>query len=116
MEGKTLKHCVGGYAARHFNDKVTILFLRHKRKPDTPFVTIEIIPRQKMTEKVSIRQIHGYQNEGYLRRMAEDQKYRHRPEYKFKWFIDMWRAWVTAGSKRDKNGNPILTEEKEKTA
>ena len=116
MEGKTLKHCVGGYAARHFNDKVTILFLRHKRKPDTPFVTIEIIPRQKMTEKVAIRQIHGYQNEGYLRGMAEDQKYRHRPEYKYKWFIDLWRAWVTAGSKRDKNGNPILTEEKEKTA
>lgn len=116
MEGKTLKHCVGGYAARHFNDKVTILFLRHKRKPDTPFVTIEIIPRQKMTDKVVIRQIHGYQNEGYLRGMAEDQKYRHRPEYKYKWFIDTWRAWVTAGSKRDKNGNPILTEEKEKTA
>lgn len=116
MEGKTLKHCVGGYAARHFNDKVTILFLRHKRKPDTPFVTIEIIPRQKMTGKVVIRQIHGYRNEGYLRGMAEDQKYRHRPEYKYKWFLDMWRAWVTAGSKRDKNGNPIFTEEKEKTA
>lgn len=116
MEGRTLKHCVGGYAARHFNDKVTILFLRHKRKPDTPFVTIEIIPRQKMTEKVAIRQIHGYQNEGYLRGMAEDQKYRHRPEYKYKWFLDMWRAWVEAGSRRDKKGNPILTEEKEKTA
>lgn len=116
MEGKTLKHCVGGYAARHFNDKVTILFLRHKRKPDTPFVTIEIIPRQKMTEKVAIRQIHGYQNEGYLRGMAEDQKYRHRPEYKYKWFIDLWRAWVEAGSRRDKKGNPILIAEKEKTA
>ena len=116
MEGKTLKHCVGGYAARHFNDKVTILFLRHKRKPDTPFVTIEIIPRQKMTEKVVIRQIHGYQNEGYLRGMAEDQKHRHRPEHKHKWFIDLWRDWVEAGSKRDKKGNPILIAEKEKTA
>ena len=116
MEGKTLKHCVGGYAARHFNDKVTILFLRHKRKPDTPFVTIEIIARQKMTETVTVRQIHGYQNEGYLRGMAEDQKYRHRPEYKFKWFIDLWRAWVETGSRRDKKGNPILNAEKEKTA
>ena len=116
MEGKTLKHCVGGYAARHFNDKVTILFLRHKRKPGTPFVTIEIIPRKKMTEKVVIRQIHGYQNEGYLRGMPEDQKHRHRPEYKYKWFLDLWRAWVTAGSKRDKKGTPILAEAKEKTA
>lgn len=116
MEGKTLKHCVGGYAARHFNDKVTILFLRHKRKPDTPFVTIEIIPRQKMTGMIVIRQIHGYQNEGYLRGMAEDQKHRCRPEYKYKWFLDLWRAWVEAGSKRDKKGNPILPNEKEKTA
>lgn len=115
MEGKTLKHCVGGYAARHFNDKVTILFLRHKRKPDTPFVTIEIIPRQKMTEKVIIRQIHGYQNEGYLRGLGEDQKYKCRPEYKYKRFLDMWRAWVEAGSKRDRKGNPIF-DTKEKTA
>lgn len=44
-EGKTLKHCVGGYAARHFNNKLHILFLRHRRKPNTPFVTIEINAR-----------------------------------------------------------------------
>ena len=121
MEGRTLKHCVGGYAARHFSDKVTILFLRHKRKPDTPFVTIEIIPRQKMTEKIVIRQIHGYRNEGYLNdrkldKLTQDQKHNSRPEYKYKRFLDVWRAWVEAGSKRDKKGNPILMEEKEKTA
>lgn len=121
MEGRTLKHCVGGYAARHFNDKVTILFLRHKRKPDTPFVTIEIIPRSKMTGKVVVRQIHGYRNECYLNEgklnsLTRDQKHHSRPDYKYKWFLDMWRAWVEAGSKRDKKGNPILTEEKEKTA
>lgn len=121
MEGSTLRHCVGGYAARHFNDKVTILFLRHKRKPDTPFVTIEIIPRSKMKEKVVIRQIHGYRNEGYLNdrkldKLTQDQKHNSRPEYKYKWFLDAWRAWVESGSKRDKKGNPILMEEKEKTA
>lgn len=121
MEGRTLKHCVGGYAARHFNDKVTILFLRHTRKPDTPFVTIEIIPRSKMKEKIVIRQIHGYRNEGYLNdrkldKLTQDQKQNSRPQYKYKWFLDMWRAWVEAGSKRDKKGNPILMEEKEKTA
>ena len=118
MEGSTLRHCVGGYAARHFNDKVTILFLRHKRKPDTPFVTIEIIPRATMKEKVIVRQIHGYRNEGYLnnKKLTQDQKNNSRPEYKYKWFLDVWRAWVESGSKRDKKGNPILTEEKEKTA
>ena len=121
MEGSTLRHCVGGYAARHFNDKVTILFLRHKRKPDTPFVTIEIVPRSTMKDKVVVRQIHGYRNEGYLNdkkleKLTKDQKHNSRPEYKYKWFLDVWRAWVEAGSKRDKKGNPILTEEKEKTA
>lgn len=121
LEGRTLKHCVGGYAARHFNDKVTILFLRHKRKPDTPFVTIEITPRSKMTGKVVVRQIHGYKNEGYLHeakfnKLTQDQRHHSRPEYKYKWFLDMWRAWVEAGSKRDKKGTPILNEEKEKTA
>lgn len=121
MEGSTLRHCVGGYAARHFNDKVTILFLRHKRKPDTPFVTIEIVPRSTMKDKVVVRQIHGYRNEGYLNdkkleKLTKDQKHNSRPEYKYKWFLDVWRAWVEAGSKRDKKGIPILTEEKEKTA
>ena len=121
MEGRTLKHCVGGYAARHFNDKVTILFLRHKRKPDTPFVTIEIVPRSKTKEKIVIRQIHGYRNEGYLNEskwngLTQAQRDYSRPQYKYKWFLDIWRAWVQAGSKRDKKGNPILMEEKEKTA
>lgn len=121
-EGRVLKHCVGGYAARHFTDQVTILFLRHRRKPDTPFCTIEIVPRKTMKDKVIIRQIHGYQNEQYLnrgrisRKLTQDQIHRCRPEYKHKWFLDVWRAWVQAGSKRDRNGNPILTEMKEKTA
>ena len=121
MEGRTLKHCVGGYAARHFNDQVTILFLRHKRKPDTPFVTIEIKPRSKTKEEIMIRQIHGYRNEGYLHdkkwnRLTLEQMNNSRPQYKYKWFLEMWRAWVEAGSKRDKKGNPILVQEKEKTA
>lgn len=117
MEGATLKHCVGGYAARHFNDKVTILFLRHKRKPKTPFVTIEIKPRNGMKQKVVVSQIHGYRNEGYLPLgMTEDQKLPKRPERKYKWFLDVWKEWVHNGSKRDKKGKPILPEMKEKTA
>lgn len=39
------------------------------------------------------------------------------PQYKFRWFLDAWKDWVEAGSKRDKQGNPILTKSnKEKTA
>lgn len=116
-EGKTLRHCVGGYAARHFEDKLHILFLRHKRKPSTPFITIEITPRKTMMDKLVIKQIHGYRNEMYLR-PAEfgTKKNKAKPSVKYKWFLDMWRAWVEAGSRRDKKGNPILPKRKEKTA
>ena len=113
MEGATLRHCVGSYAARHFNDKVTILFLRHKRKPDTPFCTIEIVPRRRMHDKVIIRQIHGYRNENCGRTGKRPMA----PREKHRWFIDVWKDWVMDGSKRDKNGKPILPGmEKEKTA
>lgn len=33
-EGRILKHCVGGYAGRHVDGKVTILFLRQRLHPD----------------------------------------------------------------------------------
>ena len=116
-EGKTLQHCVGGYAARHFNNKLHILFLRHRRKPTTPFITIEINARDTMKEKVVIKQIHGYRNEGYLTGLEYgDRKNNARPNVKYKWFLDLWKAWVKAGSKRDKKGNPILPKRKEKTA
>lgn len=116
-EGKTLKHCVAGYAARHFDDKLHILFLRHKRKPQTPYITIEISPRKTMRSDVKIRQIHGYKNEGYLNTATYGGKQNQaRPEYKYKWFLDVWKAWVKEGSRRDKKGNPILPTEKEKTA
>ena len=113
QEGKTLRHCVGGYAARHFDNKVTILFMRHKRKPNVPWITMEIVPRNTMRDNVIIKQIHGYQNELYK---PSGGKKPARPSQKYKWFLDIWRNWVKAGSKRDKKGNPILPKNKEKTA
>ena len=116
QEGKTLQHCVAGYAARHFNGRLHILFLRHKRKPGVPFVTIEISPRKTMRDPVQICQIHGYRNEGYLRNASGNKKADARPENKYKWFLDVWKDWVKNGSMRDKAGKPVLTNEKEKTA
>ena len=117
QEGKTLQHCVAGYAARHFNGKLHILFLRHRRKPGVPFVTIEIHTRKNTRDNVVIQQIHGYRNEGYLRGASlRDKKSDARPENKYKWFLDVWKEWVKNGSRRDKAGKPILTIEKEKTA
>lgn len=111
-EGKTLGHCVGGYAARHFDNKVTILFFRHKRKPSTPWITIEIVPRNNTKDNIVIRQIHGYRNELYK---PSGGKKPARPGDKYKWFLDIWKSWVKAGSKRDKKGKPVLPKSKEKT-
>lgn len=101
-EGKTLHHCVGGYAARHIEGKTTILFLRHEKRPERPWMTIEL------TGSDTIRQVHGYRNEGYAH--AQD------PGERYGWFLDAWLAWVHNGSRRDKKGRPVIAESKEKTA
>ena len=100
QEGKTLHHCVGGYAARHISGATTILFLRKKRTPGRSFLTIELY---KEKEKIRIRQIHGYKNEAYCGRAIKE-------EERFAWFLKPWLEWVNAGSKRDRDGNPILKE------
>lgn len=41
-EGKELHHCVGGYAERHANGKLHIMFIRRADKPDVPFYTVEV--------------------------------------------------------------------------
>ena len=101
-EGKTLHHCVGGYAARHVAGATTILFLRHSRKPGRSFLTIEIWEDKG---KTAIRQIHGYKNENIApgKRNAA-------PGERYKWFLDVWLDWVNEGSPRDKDGQAIITE------
>lgn len=108
-EGRTLRHCVGGYAARHVDGKVDILFLRRSRKPNTPFVTIEMVPRKGSTSPVTMVQIHGYKNESYCAGRVS-------PEDKYGWFLDIWFDWLRHGSKRSKDGKPVLPAGKEKTA
>ncbi len=41
-EGSLLHHCVGGYAKRHANGKLHILFIRTADKPDVPYYTMEL--------------------------------------------------------------------------
>ena len=91
-EGNVLKICVGGYAARHLAGKTTILFLRRARKPETPYICIEL---EEKTNKIV--QIHGYKNENYGngRRGVS-------PAKRYKDFLREWLAWVKAGSRRDK--------------
>ena len=96
-EGRTLHHCVGGYAARHIKGTTTILFLRRTRTPGRSFLTIEM---ETEKGKEQIRQIHGYQNERYGATMT--------PRERFGWFLGPWLEWVNAGSPRDRRGEPVL--------
>lgn len=43
-EGRTLHHCVGGdnYLNKHDTGESTILFLRLKKQPESPYITVEI--------------------------------------------------------------------------
>ena len=110
QEGKTLHHCVGGYADRHVRGATTILFLRKRRKQGRSFLTIEL---KEERGKIDIWQIHGYKNEGY----TKAGKPAIPPRERYRDFLDTWLAWVNAGSERDKQGRPILPEmQKEITA
>lgn len=97
QEGKTLHHCVGGYAGRHIQGGTTILFIRKRKKPGRSFLTVEV---SESRPKVYIRQVHGYRNENYRNSVAPQEKYR--------WFLQTWLDWVNAGSRRDENGQPVL--------
>ena len=101
-EGRKLQHCVGGYAERHVQGKTTILFMRKVKKPDEPWLTIEM-------NKNDLVQIHGFKNEGEHTakgRFAPD------PREVYREFLDTWLEWLGKGSKRDKKGNPKLPRKK----
>ena len=55
-EGQALRHCVAGYTGRHANGELTIMFLRRKSEPDTPYYTIEV------SKNYQIVQCRGYKN------------------------------------------------------
>lgn len=109
-EGKTLRHCVGGYAPRHISGSTTILFLRHARRPERSFLTIEMLQTRG---KIGIMQIHGYRNEGYQGAGGERGA---DPREKYAWFLEPWLAWINDGSPRDRQGRPIIKNEEVKSA
>lgn len=99
-EGKTLQHCVGGYAERHMKGSTTILFLRRCETPGASLYTIEMMGERLV-------QIHGYKNE---RDGAAN------PRTKMAWMLDPWLDWIERGSPRKKDGSPKLRKTKIKEA
>lgn len=57
LEGRALKHCVGGYAERHIKGKTTILFMRNAENTEEALVTIEL-----NEESLTVIQAHGKKN------------------------------------------------------
>lgn len=97
-EGKALKHCVGGYAARHMTGATTILFLRRRDRPHTPLATIEMNGN-------TVVQVHGYRNE--LEGCADNPD-RESARKLYAGVLDPWLKWLKAGSKRHEDGRPKL--------
>ena len=85
-EGKTLKHCVGGYAERHMKDQTTILFLRKLDAPDEPLYTVEYRDGR-------VVQAHGFKNAD----LPEDAEA----------FLDDWKKKIKTKQKKEEAGAKV---------
>lgn len=54
-EGKVLCHCVGGYAKRHAEGRLNILFIRRGEAPDEPYFTMELSMEGKVIQVRGLR-------------------------------------------------------------
>ena len=99
-EGKQLHHCVGGYASRHIKGTTTILFLRRTVQRDVPLATIEMRGNK-------IVQIHGFDDE---RTACPENPNKTPCRQLYDYFLEPWLQWLAEGSKRDKEGNPVVKE------
>ena len=100
-EGQTLRHCVGGYGAQHAAGQKIILFVRHHRRPERSYYTLNISFAGDRPEEV---QLHGYGNE----RHGEHKEHRHRIPEKVRQFVDGWEKnillpWYIQNMKKEKS-------------
>ena len=97
-EGKELHHCVAGYAEDIVKGKTSIFFIRRAAKPSTPWYTLEFD-----VDRLEVKQNRGKRNCART------------PEVKA--FEALWLDWIHAGCPRDRNGEPVIKNNKEeKTA
>lgn len=86
-EGNTLNHCVGGYGGRHAGGQSIILFIRHYRRPERSYYTLNISFRRDTPKEV---QLHGYGNE----RHGPHKQYTHTIPAKVRAFVDRWEKEI----------------------
>lgn len=85
-EGKTLRHCVGGYAESHAGGKL-IFFVRRYRRPERSYYTLNIDMTGERPRRI---QLHGYGNE----RHGENKQYRHKIPQKVLDFCERWEREI----------------------
>lgn len=86
-EGSVLRHCVGGYGMDHAEGVDIILFVRHYRRPERPYYTLNISFDGPEPEEI---QLHGYGNE----RHGSNKQYRHKIPKKVRDFVDRWEREI----------------------
>lgn len=85
-EGSVLRHCVGGYGKNHAKGESLIFFIRHYRRPERPYYTLNISMKGMPKEL----QLHGYGNE----RHGPNKEYSHKIPAKVRAFCDRWENEV----------------------
>lgn len=89
MEGEVLRHCVGGYGEKHAEGMNIILFIRHYRRPERSYYTLNISFRGDAPREI---QLHGYGNE----RHGDNKQYSHSIPTEVREFVDRWENEVLA--------------------
>lgn len=87
LEGNVLNHCVGGYGESHAKGQSIILFVRHYRRPERSYYTLNISFRTGTPKEV---QLHGYGNE----RHGDHKQYTHSIPQKVRAFVDRWEKEI----------------------
>lgn len=85
-EGRVLRHCVGSYARTHCSGK-PIFFVRHHRRPERSYYTLNIDLTGMLPREI---QLHGYGNE----RHGANKEYIHSIPRAVRDFVDRWQREV----------------------
>ncbi len=87
-EGKTLRHCVGSYGTRHTSESAVVFFVRHYRRPERSYYTMDYSFSQ--TGEWKRNQLHGYGNE----RHGKHKEHTHRIPPQVIAFVERWEREV----------------------
>ena len=107
-EGAVLRHCVGGYGSNHISRRDVIFFVRHYRRPERSYYTLDI----NMLDRPYRNQLHGYGNE----RHGIHKQYSHKIPKKVLDFCDRWEREVLMPWYWDKQKQAQLDQKGSKTA